>query len=55
MSAKMMVAAVVFSFATISGAWAQSSYTTGTAASSARHGYPSPYRLRHGYIHRRLY
>lgn len=55
MTAKMIVAAVVFSFIAISGGWAQSSYTSGTAASSARHGYPAPYRLRHGYVHRRTY
>jgi uncharacterized protein YraI len=39
MSAKMIIAAVVLGFGALSAAWAQSNYTTGTAASNARAGY----------------
>jgi hypothetical protein len=49
MTAKMMVVAVLFTFTTISGAWAQAKFTTGSGASSARHFYHGRSSYRHGY------
>jgi hypothetical protein len=65
MSVKIIVVATVLSVCIVPGAWAQSSFTTGTAASNAAAGYGSPgygrglYNYapgyRYGYVHRRRY
>jgi hypothetical protein len=46
-----MVVAILLGVATVSSAWPQSRFTTGTAASNAhaRHGHPSAFGYRYGY------
>lgn len=39
MTVRMIIVATVLSFGAIPGAWAQSSFTTGTASSNASAGY----------------
>jgi hypothetical protein len=66
MTARIIIfVAVMLGFGAISGAWAQSSFTTGTAESNARAGFgPGGYGgglydyapgYRYGYAHRRRY
>jgi hypothetical protein len=65
MSVKAIVVAAVLSVCVVPGAWAQSSFTTGTAESSARAGFgPGSYGsglynyapgYRYGYVRRRRY